>query len=111
MSTTLRAELGRLLSAIPSKNDRINRAASTIYIVATSPEFFGAAMKPRRPTSITRRDVLLAGRRVDPPQPASRHRTAFTHMLGTTAPFTDYRALVCVFLAGGNDSFQHAGAA
>jgi hypothetical protein len=38
MSTTLRNELGRLLSEIPP-DDRINRAASAIFIVASSPEF------------------------------------------------------------------------
>ncbi len=31
---------------------------------------------------------------------------AFTQVMGSTGPFTDYRALVCVFLFGGNDSFN-----
>jgi hypothetical protein len=38
MSNVLREELGRMLNEIPA-DDRINRAASVIYIVATSPEF------------------------------------------------------------------------
>jgi hypothetical protein len=38
MSTILRDELGRLLSEIPPE-DRINRAAAAIYLVASSPEF------------------------------------------------------------------------
>jgi len=31
---------------------------------------------------------------------------AYSQMLGTSAAFSDYRALVCVFLHGGNDSFN-----
>lgn len=31
---------------------------------------------------------------------------AYSQFIGTTAPFDDYRALVCVFLHGGNDSFN-----
>jgi uncharacterized protein (DUF1501 family) len=33
-------------------------------------------------------------------------RSAVGQMVGTPAPFSDYRALVCVFLFGGNDSFN-----
>ncbi|MFQ5547080.1 MAG: DUF1501 domain-containing protein [Woeseia sp.] len=31
---------------------------------------------------------------------------AFSQVIGTNAPFPDYKALVCVFLFGGNDSFN-----
>ena len=31
---------------------------------------------------------------------------AFSHGVGTMAPFDDYKALVCVFLHGGNDSYN-----
>lgn len=31
---------------------------------------------------------------------------AYSQVFGAAAPFTDYRALVCVFLHGGNDSFN-----
>jgi len=31
---------------------------------------------------------------------------AFSQVIGTSAPFPDYKALVCVFLFGGNDSFN-----
>ena len=31
---------------------------------------------------------------------------AFAQVIGTSAPFPDYKALVCVFLHGGNDSFN-----
>jgi uncharacterized protein (DUF1501 family) len=31
---------------------------------------------------------------------------AFSQVIGTSAPFPDYKALVCVFLYGGNDSFN-----
>jgi uncharacterized protein (DUF1501 family) len=37
---------------------------------------------------------------------AARPLSAVSQMLGVSAPFTDYRALVCVFLFGGNDSFN-----
>lgn len=30
----------------------------------------------------------------------------YSQVIGTGAPFTDYRALVCIFLFGGNDSFN-----
>jgi uncharacterized protein (DUF1501 family) len=36
----------------------------------------------------------------------SRPYSAVGQMVGGTAPFADYRALVCVFLFGGNDSFN-----
>ncbi len=37
---------------------------------------------------------------------ASTPGAAFAQVVGGGAPFTDYRALVCVFLFGGNDSFN-----
>ena len=37
---------------------------------------------------------------------ASTPGLAYTQMVGTAAPFGDYRALVCIFLHGGNDSFN-----
>ena len=37
---------------------------------------------------------------------ASTPGLAYTQVIGTTVPFNDYRALVCVFLHGGNDSFN-----
>ncbi len=37
---------------------------------------------------------------------AASPRAAFTQMVGPPGPFSDYRALVCVFLFGGNDSFN-----
>ena len=36
----------------------------------------------------------------------ARPRSAVGQMIATPAPFTDYRALVCLFLFGGNDSFN-----
>jgi uncharacterized protein (DUF1501 family) len=36
----------------------------------------------------------------------ARPRSAVGQMVGGGAPFSDYRALVCVFLFGGNDSFN-----
>ena len=37
---------------------------------------------------------------------ASTPGLAYSQVVGTAAPFGDYRALVCVFLHGGNDSFN-----
>jgi uncharacterized protein (DUF1501 family) len=37
---------------------------------------------------------------------ASTPGLAYSQGIGTSAPFDDYRALVCVFLHGGNDSFN-----
>lgn len=37
---------------------------------------------------------------------ATNPGTAFSQVIGTSAPFSDYKALVCVFLFGGNDSFN-----
>ena len=37
---------------------------------------------------------------------ASRPGITFAQSFATTAPFSDYRALVCVFMFGGNDSFS-----
>ncbi|MDH3430742.1 MAG: DUF1501 domain-containing protein [Gammaproteobacteria bacterium] len=37
---------------------------------------------------------------------ASTPGLAYSQGIGTAAPFDDYRALVCVFLHGGNDSFN-----
>lgn len=37
---------------------------------------------------------------------ASTPGLAYSQVVGTAAPFDDYRALVCLFLHGGNDSFN-----
>ncbi len=37
---------------------------------------------------------------------ASTPGLAYTQVVGTAGPFNDYRALVCIFLHGGNDSFN-----
>lgn len=37
---------------------------------------------------------------------ASTPGLAFSQVVGAAAPFDDYRALVCIFLHGGNDSFN-----
>jgi uncharacterized protein (DUF1501 family) len=37
---------------------------------------------------------------------ASTPGLTYAAVLGSTAPFSDYRALVCIFLLGGNDSFN-----
>jgi uncharacterized protein (DUF1501 family) len=63
-------------------------------------------MKRRESKSITRRDLLLAGGAGLAAAAGLAPRTGFTEMLGTSGPFDDYRALVCVFLFGGNDSFN-----
>lgn len=37
---------------------------------------------------------------------ASYPGMAFSQVIGTAAPFPDYKALVCIFMFGGNDSFN-----
>lgn len=54
---------------------------------------------------INRRDFLLTSGAVAATF-AGVPGSAYSQFLGTTAPFDDYRALVCVFLHGGNDSFN-----
>ncbi len=53
-----------------------------------------------------RRSFLKAGSAAAAVAFAGTPGLAFSQMVGGTAPFDDYRALVCVFLFGGNDSFN-----
>lgn len=56
---------------------------------------------------INRRDFLrTSGAAVAAASLGSMPGVAWSQGIGTTAPFGDYRALVCVFLHGGNDSFN-----
>ncbi len=56
---------------------------------------------------INRRDFLrTSGAAAAAATFASTPGLAYSQGMGTTAPFGDYRALVCVFLHGGNDSFN-----
>lgn len=57
-----------------------------------------------RRRTIQRRELLVAGTAAT--LLLARPRSALTQMAATPAPFGDYRALVCVFLFGGNDSFN-----
>lgn len=52
---------------------------------------------------INRRNFLINGSAA---AIASTPGFAYSQVFGSSAPFTDYRALVCVFLHGGNDSFN-----
>ncbi len=52
---------------------------------------------------LNRRDFLI---RSSAAAMASAPGFAYSQGFGVTAPFADYRALVCVFLHGGNDSFN-----
>ena len=53
-----------------------------------------------------RRDFLATTGAAATATIASYPGTAFSQVIGTSAPFPDYKALVCVFLHGGNDSFN-----
>ena len=53
---------------------------------------------------INRRDFLVRGSAAA--AIASTPGLAYSQVFGTTGAFDDYRALVCVFLHGGNDSFN-----
>ena len=58
--------------------------------------------------TILNRRELLANGTAAAAAPAFAHYpgAAFSQVLGTSAPFPDYKALVCVFLFGGNDSYN-----
>ena len=55
---------------------------------------------------LTRRDFLKATSAAATATFAATPGLAYAQMVGSGAPFPDYRALVCVFLYGGNDSFN-----
>lgn len=56
---------------------------------------------------LNRRDFLTtSGAAVTTAALVGYPTTAFSQVIGTSAPFPDYKALVCVFLHGGNDSFN-----
>jgi uncharacterized protein (DUF1501 family) len=63
-------------------------------------------MTPKELQSASRRELLRAAGTGAVGLLLARPRSAVGQMLGGAAPFDDYRALVCVFLFGGNDSFN-----
>ncbi len=56
--------------------------------------------------TVTRRDFLKASSAAAAASFAATPGLAYSQLVGGPGPFTDYRALVCVFLFGGNDSFN-----
>ncbi len=56
--------------------------------------------------SLSRRDFLKASSAVATASFAATPGVAWSQVVGGAGPFSDYRALVCVFLFGGNDSFN-----
>lgn len=63
-------------------------------------------MNKRPDVRLTRRDFLQASSAVAAASFAASPGLAWSQVVGGPGPFTDYRALVCVFLFGGNDSFN-----
>ena len=58
-------------------------------------------------TKMNRRDFLrTSGAAAAAASFAATPGLAWSQGVGTTAPFPDYKALVCVFLFGGNDSYN-----
>ena len=55
---------------------------------------------------VTRREFLKASGALATAGFAATPGLAWSQQVGGTGPFQDYRALVCVFLFGGNDSFN-----
>lgn len=55
---------------------------------------------------IARREFLIGSAASAATVLAARPRSALSQMVAVPAPFSDYRALVCVFLFGGNDSYN-----
>jgi uncharacterized protein (DUF1501 family) len=56
--------------------------------------------------AIDRRKFLIRSSAAAAAAFASCPGGAFSQVIGTSAPFPDYKALVCVFLFGGNDSYN-----
>ena len=105
ISTPLRTEMVNLVNRYGA-TDGPNRAAQAVYSVVTSPEY---ALQHERKTDASRtdrREFLLAAGTSAAGLLLARPHNAIGQMVGGPAPFTDYRALVCVFLFGGNDSFN-----
>jgi uncharacterized protein (DUF1501 family) len=57
-------------------------------------------------TVIDRREFLIKSGAAAAATFAAYPGAAFSQVIGTSAPFPDYKALVCIFLFGGNDSFN-----
>jgi len=57
-------------------------------------------------TVISRREFLVTSGAGAAVAFATYPGAAFSQVIGTSAPFPDYKALVCVFLFGGNDSYN-----
>ncbi len=55
---------------------------------------------------LNRRDFLKTGSAAAAAAFAGTPGLAYSQVVGSSGPFDDYRALVCVFLFGGNDSFN-----
>ena len=55
---------------------------------------------------MNRRDFLKTGSAAAAAAFAGTPGLAYSQVVGSSGPFDDYRALVCVFLFGGNDSFN-----
>lgn len=55
---------------------------------------------------LNRRNFLKSGSAAAAAAFAGTPGLAYSQLVGTSGPFDDYRALVCVFLFGGNDSFN-----
>ena len=56
--------------------------------------------------TINRREFLKRGAAATAATMAATPGLTYAQVVGGGAPFDDYRALVCVFLFGGNDSFN-----
>ena len=55
---------------------------------------------------MNRRGFIRAGSAAATAAFAATPGVSFSQVIGGGAPFDDYRALVCVFLFGGNDSYN-----
>lgn len=56
--------------------------------------------------AMDRRNFLIKSSAAAAAAFASCPGRAYSQLIGSSAPFTDYKALVCVFLFGGNDSYN-----
>ena len=108
ISTPLRSEIVNLVSRYSAARAVESRGAGRL-LRRHFARVRVAAVKERNPMPTdpqSRRDFLRVAGTSAAGFLLARPHDAIGQMLGGSAPFADYRALVCVFLFGGNDSFN-----
>ena len=108
ISATLRAQAEQQVARVPPSNAPV-RVAEALWLISTSPEFAIHVEPLRRSLYESHYSSPLSpgrrGRRRWPMPSARTPGVTYAQMTGGGS-FADYKALVCVFLFGGNDSWN-----